>query len=186
MDNYESSDDEDVDEILDEMYEFEEDFEQQEKNNDEYFLGLYVHMKDVQMMVSGMLVEDSEKLYLGIAVSTRLFFKYKYKHVQKYLCSSIMYGPNAQYYNITVNIMKLHIIDDGLYLVTIKTYWIRLIQRHWKSVLRKRKERIDRLKCYSSLKLREITSKYREAYPTLAGMLHMYSSNKKDLYKHCQ
>lgn len=148
--------------ILDEMYEFEEEFDYQDKEDEQYFIGIYISMKDF-----------GDKLFLGMAVSTKLFFKYEYKYIQKYLCSAIRYCPHARNYHLKVSIMKLNITQDGLCLVIVKTYWLKLIQRHWKNVMKKRKSMN-----YEYFKGRELGKQSREKIPKLHGMLSPYSKKK--------
>jgi hypothetical protein len=177
-------------EILDEMYDFEQEYEEEEKENGSYLIGFYVYMKDVRMLRSGNILEDDEKLYLGMSISAKLFHKYEYKYIHNYLCSAIYCCPqHAKKYNLNTHVMKLDIVDDGLYLVQIKTVWIKLVQRHWKKVIRIRKENIEkRIKD----RLRETFLGERKKnphyyYPTLKGMLYEYVKiiNSQEKYKDC-
>jgi hypothetical protein len=53
-------------------------------------------------------------------------------------------------------------LDSGHCVGIKKTYWIKLIQRTWKNICKKR-EKIDRLRCHpNSLTHREITGKWPE------------------------
>lgn len=71
-------------------------------------------------------------------------------------------------------------ITECIYLETghcvgiIKTIWIKLIQRRWKNILKKR-ENIIKKRCHpNSLRHRELTGKWPKDcinYPTLKGML---------------
>lgn len=167
--------------IMDEMYDFEIDFEEEEKENGKYYIGMYVYVKDVEMLQTGILIEHPDKLYLGMAISNRLFFKYEYKYIYKYLCSSVAYCQYARYYQLNVNIMKLNIINNELYVVVVKTIWIRLIQRHWKKIMKKRKDIIEKMKKHTYLQYREIGKRNMDKMPKLAGMLSIYS-NKKGEY----
>lgn len=165
--------------ILDDMYDFETDFDQEEKWDGDYFLGIYVCRKDVHMLNSGeRLVNELNRLYLGMAISPKLFFKYEYKYIQKYLYSTIKYCPYAKNYSLHVSIMKLDITDDGLCLVIIKTYWLKIIQRHWKKIMKKRKEIIEKMNRFSYIKKRELGKYDRENMPTFNGMLSVYSNKK--------
>lgn len=162
-------------EILDEMYDFEEEFDQEEKEDGQYFIGIYICMKDVQMWNSGgFLVEDSNKLYLGMAISANLFFDYEYKYVQKYLCSAIQYCPYARNFHLKISIMQLNISEDGLSLVIVKTYWLKIIQRHWKNIMKKKKEIIEEMKTYKYIQNRELGKNIYKIIPKLRGMLHQY------------
>jgi len=179
-------------EILDEMYDFEEDFEEKEKNNGQYLIGIYIFMNDIELVNSTekqTTLNHSKQLFLGMAVSPTLFFKYEYKYIHKYVSSCIVYGPYLSQtsfdlhnsLDLKINIMKLHVTDNNLYLVEVKTYWLKLIQRHWKNIIKKRKEIMEELKKVSYLKLREIGKNKRIYIPKLYGMLSIYNkSNKMD------
>lgn len=165
--------------ILDEMYEFEEEFDDIEKEDKQYFIGIYICMKDIQIMNTGeTLVKDSYNLYLGIAISAKLFFRYEYKYVQKYLYSTIKYCPHAKNYCLKTSIMQLNITEHGLSLVIVKTYWLKIIQRHWKKIMKKRKEIIDRMKMDSYIRIREFGKHKKEKIEKLEGMLSIYSKKK--------
>jgi len=165
--------------ILNDMYDFESDFDQEEKWDGEYFLGIYVCRKDIQMLNSGeRLVNDSNRLYLGMTISPKLFFKYENKYVQKYLYSTIKYCPYAKYYRLNISIMKLDITHDGLCLVTIKTYWLKIIQRHWKKIMKRRKEIIEKMNRFSYIKKRELGKYDRLNMPSFIGMLNIYSKKR--------
>jgi hypothetical protein len=171
-------------EILDDMYDFEKEFEEKEKYNGKYYIGAYIYMNDIQMENSlGTVIKDSKKLFLGMAISVELFFKYKDKYIKKYLSSCIIYGPYtlSSSLDLKINIMKLQITNNDLYLVELKTYWLKLIQRHWKKIIEKRKEIIENKKSFSYLRLRELGKHKRINIPNLHGMLYIYNkSNKMD------
>jgi len=158
--------------LLDEMYDFEEEFDLKEKENGKYYLGMYMNIEDVQLMAGGGFILGSNKpLFFGNAISVELFYKYKYIHIQKYLKSIIM--CRNQYYPV-VDIMQLIISKDGLYLAIIKTYWISLIQRHWKKIMNKKREYIEFQKSFQYIQNRE--RGIRNSRPTfsLYGMLSIY------------
>lgn len=161
---------------LNEMYDFEEDFELEEKVNGKYYLGMYMNTEDVRFMSSGFLVGESPLLFFGNAISTKLFFKYHYSDVLMYLRSIIMCKHNV---DPIVDIMKLSISKDGLYLAIIKTHWISLIQRHWKKVLENRKKYILQYKNPKYLMNRELGKQnnnmiYIKNNMKLRGMLSVY------------
>lgn len=93
------------------------------------------------------------KCYIGIAyldkehdiylmngtISVRSFFEFEYSRIQAYTRSISLYyvSPRPE-----LNILKLHIHPNGVYEVTIHTYWIRIIQRAWRKVYSRRKHLI--------------------------------------------
>jgi hypothetical protein len=162
-------------ELLNEMYDFDESFDLEEKKNGKYYLGMYMNINDVQLMTTGFIIEHNPPLFFGNAISTALFFKYNYKDVITYLRSIIMC---RNMYPI-VDIMKL-IIEDGLYLALIKTHWISLIQRHWKKIMKQKKEYIESQKRFQYVHNRELGRPRHRRKPnfSLYGMLSMYKKTK--------
>ena len=68
--------------------------------------------------------------------------------------------------------MHLTIDDSNMYNVTIKTFWIKIIQRNWKRVLRERKNIISKSKgLLNYLNNRELGIN-RTSLPCLHGMLN--------------
>lgn len=161
---------------LNEMYDFEEYFDLEEKENGKYYLGMYMNMEDVRLMSSGFIIGESPLLFFGNAISPRLFFKYSYPDVLMYLRSIIMCRYDV---DPIVDIMKLSISEDGLYLAIIKTHWISIIQRHWKKVLENRKKYIELHRNLKYLMNRELGKNnnkniYIKNNMRLRGMLSIY------------
>jgi len=171
-DNSNSDVDDNHDEyLLDEMYDFEYNFDMEEKENGKYYLGMYMNIEDVQIMTSGFLIgNNNPHLFFGNAISTELFFKYKYSHVIKYMRSIIM----CMNINPVVDIMKLIITEDGLYLALIKTHWICLIQRHWKKIMNKKREYIEFQKTFQYIRNREIGIRNRFDSGSSSSSRHLY------------
>jgi hypothetical protein len=69
-----------------------------------------------------------------------------------------------------IDIMKLYILEDQTYSVVLKTYWLRLIQRRWKNVYKKRMDILENQKKISSLRQRELTGKFHHSYRNLPGL----------------
>jgi hypothetical protein len=135
---------------------------------------------------------DSEKInghyYIGIckyfprrknllyvdSISARTFFKYPINIILEYLKSyAVIYVERPK-----IHIMKLLISDDGSYYVILKTHWLRLIQRHWKSTYKKRQEMIFKRRSIESMRYFEINGRYnygQRALPRLNGMLYVYN-----------
>jgi len=136
--------DETEDETEDEMellgdvfYESDEDEAHQ---TNKYYIGLPGYIK-------------KERNYILMSsISCRRFLKHPFKDIVSYLHSmSICYVVNPQ-----IHIMKLHISDGGVYNVVLKTHYIRLIQRTWKKIYKKRQEYINKMKSFNALRMREI------------------------------
>jgi len=87
----------------------------------------------------------------------------------EYSTSPFEHPTIANYKNISKNV-QLHIMEveelkGGETVAYIKTHWIRLIQRRWRSVLQKRKEIIKYRSSLKELHKREITGKWSMQYP---------------------
>jgi len=72
-------------------------------------------------------------------ISTQSFFAFEYSRVLSYTRNnSIYYASSAA----NLDILKLHILPNGVYEVTIHTFWIRIIQRAWRKTYTQRKHQI--------------------------------------------
>ena len=169
-------------ELIDEMYEVDQEFDYREKNNQEYFIGIYIEMNSENELVTDYSnqnqIDVCTNLLLGTTVSANLFFMYPFRYIVKYLLAMTCYGPYSRLYNINVNIMQLFILKDEVYSVVIKTYWIKIIQRHWKTVIAKRKKRMEENKKIQSILYRELRGRFPPSnipYSTLRGMLSVYT-----------
>jgi len=159
----EYSDDEEDEYTIDEIHRDEELFLDSEKRNDHYYIGLYKHIRYDQLLV-----------FLN-AISVKTFYKYSYIHVLKYL----YYYSSVRLHQPKVEIMKLHILNDGTYSVVLKTHWIRLIQRHWRKALQIRKQMMKKQMHLWSLYYREIRGKFPRGLnnmPTLSGLMRQYAT----------
>jgi hypothetical protein len=68
----------------------------------------------------------------------------------------------------------IYLSDEGQCIAILKTFWIRLIQRTWKNIYKKRALIIKKRSTQTSLKYREIYGKWPKdciEYPYLKGML---------------
>ena len=61
---------------------------------------------------------------------------------------------NGKY--IKLDIVEIHELDGEEMVGFIKTFWLRILQRKWKKIFKKRKEVIRKRKSLCSLKYREI------------------------------
>jgi hypothetical protein len=78
--------------------------------------------------------------------------------------------------NYEIQIMKLDTMNDKN-ITIVKTYWIRLIQRHWKKIMNKHKEIMDKRNCFKNRLRREIQRGYPlelRWLPCIRGMLSIY------------
>jgi len=68
---------------------------------------------------------------------------------------------------IKLDIVKINYYGDVELVATIKTFWLRLIQRKWKRIYKERAHIIKRRMRFGSLRQREKTGKWRNDTKTL-------------------
>ena len=150
--------------IIDSIHEEDGDFLDSDKTNNKYYIGIKYDYLDI-----------NDNLIFSSSVSPIIFFKYSITNIMEYL---YFYSNNIEPIS-KVDIMQLQILEDETYTVILKTYWIRLIQRHWRSLLMKRAQIIKKRCTLKSLKYFEIHGRYLPEYknfPSLNGMLKMYNN----------
>ena len=67
--------------------------------------------------------------------------------------------------NVNLHIMEVEELKGGETVAYIKTHWIRLIQRRWRTIFRQRKLVIQHRSSLKELHKREITGKWSMSYP---------------------
>ena len=131
-----------------------DEFQDSEKTDGGYYLG------------NCLLLEDSSSMIMNISFSRETFFRHEIKNIEKAINWKEKKSPMLK-----IHIMKLNIVDD-MYFVVLKTFWIRIIQRHWKKTFKARMQK----NYFNYVRSREISSK-PILLPSIVGMLSMY--NKK-------
>ena len=150
----------DVEEEYNEIFDFEEEHFEEDKINNKYYIGMYSYY--------------SNNILLASAVSHHSFFKYNINHIIYYLYS---YSVFSRLSKPNINIMKLYITSDGTYIAIIKTFWLKIVQRHMKKLYREQYMLARRRGNLKSLLYREIHGRYPEGlnnFPTLYGILSCY------------
>ena len=136
-----------------------------EKEHNKYYIGLHYYNS----------YYNYKYPILASTLSNNLFFKYPFPVVLRYLQLYNLHKSNKP----ILNIMKLDIKDDDTHSVVIKTYWIRLIQRHWKKRYQKILEFINIMKNPSSIKYSQIHGRLPNninmSECTIHGMLSQYA-----------
>ena len=138
-----------------------------EKENNNYYIGL-CHKYYISSYV--------EYLLLSTSVSARTFFNHNYNSINNYL---YYYGliriPN---HNIQIMQLKINIFNGmESYNVIIKTYWLRLVQRHWKNKYKQRLSIIKQRITPTNQLYNSIHGKYPlhiSKLPSVNGMLSTY------------
>jgi hypothetical protein len=117
---------------------------------------------------------SQSELLMASSLSVDTFFKYNIDSILYYLYYSSIFGT----LRYDVDIMKLYINSNGCYTVSVKTYWLRLVQRHIKKFY------INKI---GILIKRVLTNNYFQTtrdypinlrVPTLYGILSCYNNKK--------
>lgn len=137
-----------------------------ERTNGTYYLGIcqYISSRNINLLAN--------------SVSQRVYFRNQHSDILRYLVNYSIIRISRP----NIEIMKLDIQPDSSYSVILKTHWIRLIQRHWKKICRRRQEIMNLRKSMVFQKIKEITGAYPLGHnktPTMRGMLSQYSGNTK-------
>jgi len=159
--------DSETEEMVDRIYFHEEDFLDSEKEDNHYYIG------------NSRVSQDKLYILYANAVTPTTFFRFDINHVKSYLHDYSIFVTNSN-----IDIMKLFILDDHTYTVVIKTYWLKIIQRHWKKIYSQRKYCISRRRQIKTMMYVERNGMYPydcHSMPGLQGMLISY--NKKLLIK---
>lgn len=139
-------------EYIDDIIEAEEEFDEIDKIHNHYYIGVCVKAKTKYVMMSSLSVSS--------------FFDFSYENVQRYLC--LPFEPTHQ-----VDILHLQ-IQNGIYFVIIKTFWIRIIQRNWRRVFKKRCEIIAKRRLLKSIRYAQLNGRYSDGLnylPTIYDIL---------------
>jgi len=146
-----------IHDIYEEIDDFEHQYEYEECENNKYYIGTYSYIK-----------EDNILLLIS-RLNKNTFFKYKYDDLSSYLYeySYINFEEKPP-----IEIIQMVATDDMVYTAILKTFWIKIIQRKWKKIMKQRKQyEYDMKKNILSIIIRfECTNQIRK-YPTLRGML---------------
>lgn len=110
----------------------------------------------------GMPCLTTKRTYLmGTRVRPITFFTHSYLAIHYYLSEYNLFQYNEiPHHNKQIHIMKLTILHDGTYTVVLKTHWLRLIQRKWRSIMQYRKQKIQAFYRLNLLREREIRGRF--------------------------
>lgn len=142
------------------LIEEEQEYTNTEKESGKYYIGSTVLI-------------CNQYFVMNASISTATFLKYNYKIVTNYLneMNSFYYAPNDN-----IEIMKLIIKPNtNERTVILKTFWLRIIQRRWKRIMRERKEIYKKRLSIQNINHREIRGKHLyglNVLPSLYGMIY--------------
>lgn len=155
-----------TDDLCDEIDEIEEN-ECDECVHNKYYIGSYFLMKDE---------EDKEKHILLFAKKIKLetFYNFTNFEISTYIwmCSGLQFKKNPN-----LDIMQLMIESDGTYTAIMKTFWIKIIQRTWKKIMKQKKQNDAKIRrqIFSFANTFQTTTRIH-AHKGLKGMLSQKNS----------
>ena len=92
----------------------------------------------------GSYIRLESRLAYASGLDGRTFFKYSAENVHQYLLENCIFKVRRRTF-ASMRILKVMVMKSGEYEVVDKTYWLRLIQRCWRSRLAKHKANINKL-----------------------------------------
>lgn len=143
----------------DDIYEtiFQEDQEHLyvDREDGHYYLGVhrYMHRRNLLLLIN--------------TVSAPVYMRHQHEDVVDYLQEYSMIHIETP----KIDIIKLHVLPDMSFSSIIKTYWLRLVQRHWRAAIQ---NRIRSWKTTAFQRSREL-GRTRCSPASLRGLLSMYS-----------
>ena len=158
----EDSDLDEVNSVIDDIYYEEEYFLENKPLDNEYVIGMYQNIRNT--------------LIYAIGVSTSTFFQRRMDDVVRYLRSYSIIPITYPTVYILQIIYKKHYFTNSVCFVTIevlnKTYWLRLIQKHWRRAFCE--YRIRQKVCVLSGKWELTGGKHKGGKVGLKGLLSDY------------
>lgn len=147
----------DEDDLYQDIEAAETEFENTEKRDGHYYLGIPW--------------TGSHFMLMNGTVSAATFMDYEYNRILGYVRSySVFYVPPRS----QIQIMKLVLDADQVYTTVLKTHWLRLVQRRWKNVYRERQRVIARRMSIQNQEHFRIHGRYlagTRVLPSIRGML---------------
>jgi hypothetical protein len=137
-----------------ELLQLQEEMEEESCEDGRYYLGSYKHITAYQ------------QLLMMTRISLRTFHAGNYNSLQNYIFwFSGSFIPDPR-----LHIIQVH-LQDGCTTAVLKTFWIRLIQRTWRRIMKERREYMERKKreILAFIGKRELGIK--DTYPEWRGML---------------
>jgi hypothetical protein len=153
----ELSDDYEEDDIVENIFDREERFLDEDKVDGVYYIGLPC------------LMLSRREWILQIAIQPKTMLSNKMNDVMRYLIDYSVTRIRSP----TMHIMKLDISNTGAYNVVLKTHWLRLVQRTWKRVFKERKQFVNNCKTPRSILYRQTHGQWENnrKFPGVKGML---------------
>ena len=165
--NFEYDDDDPENIVTEHISALEDEYLYREKSNNCYLIGMAFLV--CKSLYNQQIIMEKKQYILASYISPTSFYKFNYDNVKKYLfMSSIYYLRKPE-----INILQLHIKDDGLYTCIIKTFWLKIVQRKWKKIYALRMY-IRKLRAsIAEIRWREIHGTYSNKCRTMPGLIGM-------------
>jgi hypothetical protein len=154
-------------ELMDSICEIEKEFLDSEKYDNQYILGFSTFSENNEEIVP----------IFDTGVSSETFLKFPHNVVYSYLFCNSTNFPLYLNVKFNIEIIKINIIDVfpfKMYVAINKTFWLKLIQRKWKNIMKIRKNIVLQRSCVSNQMYFQIHGKYpihMRIFPTLHGMM---------------
>ena len=149
----------DLESEYDDIDDVEVEFRETDKINRRYYLGVPFTFRSMGQIV------------MNCSISVPTFFNTNYSRVMSYLKTIASFYFHSR---TRLDILQLHITDEGVYSVIVKTHWIRIVQRRWKTIFKKRNQVIARRASIQNLDYFRMNGRYlygTNNIPGLRGML---------------
>lgn len=150
------SEDEYTSDVVDEIAYSEEDFQDIDKQHNNYYIGSAIYYSQLN------------SIQLDTAVSLGTLFSYNIDDISLYLAEYSI--SNTMRTLPCVHILQLDIKPDGEYCAIIKTFWLRIVQRAWKKQFAKRQSIIRSRGHIASQRHFELTGTYPRSIRTIPGL----------------
>ena len=154
--------DDDTEDII---FQQDQDHVYKDREEGSYYLCMYYY-EEGQGQDQDQDQNQSSILLLANTVSASVYLKNKHNDVVNYLVDYSMFPLDDQ----RVDIIKLSILPDLTYSSIVKTYWIRLIQRHWRNTILNKQ---TLWKTPGFLRSRELGVRHCRR-PSIRGLLSVY------------
>jgi hypothetical protein len=165
-----SSSDESADGYYDEtenfynsIYDQDQDFYETDKEHGKYYLGSY------ELLINTV-SPRSHTMVCGVTISVPMFLNNNHEDVSDYI---FIYSMFCMGFDTKMEIMQVFVVDSQ-YVVVLKTFWIRIVQRLWKKTFKKRKETTALRRRRGAISHKEIRGEYPfpiKIMPSIRGML---------------
>jgi len=128
-----------------------------EKQDGKYYIGSAVLIRNRYYIMNTSITATT---FMNFPISSILFYLYEF---------SLFYFVKNR-----IEIMKLYIHPVTMeYIVVLKTYWLRIVQRRWRRILRERAEVLRKRCSIANIQHRLVYGRYQNGLNVLPGLYGM-------------